>query len=125
MSIIGNIFWIIFGIGFPLLLPFTRLITEVRDDGIYIKLFPLHWSFRKIALKDLKTYTICKYRPIMEYGGWGIRRGRNGMAYNMSGNLGVQLELLNGKRFLIGSLEPEELFQSIKDRTGKLKMETI
>ncbi len=32
-----------------------------------------------------------KYRPIREYGGWGIRYGWNGRAYSTSGNEGVQL----------------------------------
>jgi hypothetical protein len=118
-NIVLIIFWFIFGIGFPLLLPFTKLITEVRNDGIYIKLFPFHWSFRKIAFKELKFYEVRTYHPIREYGGWGIRKGRQGMAYNMSGNKGVQLELYNNKRLLIGSQLPEELFQAIRAQIDK------
>jgi hypothetical protein len=118
-DIVVLIFWLIFGIGFPLLLPFTRLSTEVRYDGIYFQFFPFHWSFRKIAFKDLKSYEIRLYHPIREYGGWGIRKGRQGMAYTMSGKEGVQLELLTGKRFLIGSLQSEEFFRAIQARLTK------
>jgi hypothetical protein len=39
----------------------------------------------------------------MEYGGWGIKYGKMGKAYNVSGNRGVQLEFTDGKRLLIGS----------------------
>jgi len=37
----------------------------------------------------------------------------------MNGNKGVQLELHDGKRFLIGSLQPEELYQAIQTRIAK------
>jgi hypothetical protein len=54
------------------------------------------------------------YRPILEYGGWGIRCGFKGArAYNVSGNKGVQLILQNGKRLLIGSQKPDELVEAI------------
>ncbi|MHC4338483.1 MAG: hypothetical protein ACYSTG_11155 [Planctomycetota bacterium] len=56
------------------------------------------------------------YKPIREYGGWGIRysfRKGIGRAYNMSGNKGVQLVFKNGKKLLIGSQKPDELAQAI------------
>ncbi len=109
------VFWIIFGIGLPALLFFGRLVTEVRDDGIYIRFFPFHRSFRRIAFNELKRYEVRTYRPILEYGGWGIRYCRcSGKAYTVSGRHGLQLELLNGKRLLIGSQRPEELLRAIQ-----------
>lgn len=38
-----------------------------------------------------------------DYGGWGIRYGRKGKAFNVFGSRGLQLEFTNGKRLLIGS----------------------
>ena len=35
------VYWIIFGIATPTHFFFTQLVTEVRDDGIYIRFFPL------------------------------------------------------------------------------------
>jgi hypothetical protein len=113
------IFWLIFGLGLPALFFFGKLITEVRGDGIYIRFFPLHLSFHKIAFKDLKRYEVRTYRPLLEYGGWGIRYGFKGKAYTVSGNRGVQLELLDGKRLLIGSQRPEEFLQAIEMESGR------
>jgi len=113
------IFWLIFGIGLPALFLLGKLVTEVRNDGIYICFFPFHWSFRKITFKELKRYEVRTYRPIREYGGWGIRYGSKGKAYNVSGNRGVQLEFLNGKRLLIGSQRTEELWRAIQAKYGK------
>jgi len=112
-NVILVIFWFIFGIGFPLLFFSTKLVTEVRNDGIYIQFFPFHWTFRKITFGEIRRYDKRTYNPILEYGGWGIRKGRRGMAYNVSGKKGVQLEFFYHKRLLIGSKRPEELFQAI------------
>jgi hypothetical protein len=113
------IFCFMFGIGLPALFFFGRLVTEVRDDGIYICFFPFHWSFRKIAFTEVKQYEVRTYRPIREYGGWGIRYGCKGKAYNVSGDRGVQIELLNGKRLLIGSQRAEELWRAIQAQYGQ------
>ena len=108
------IFWFIFGIGLPALFLFGKLVTEVRNDGIYVRFIPFHRSFRKIAFTEVKQYEVRTYCPIMEYGGWGIRYSSSGKAYNVSGKQGLQLELLNGKRLLIGSQQPEELLRAIQ-----------
>ncbi len=52
---------------------------------------------------------------LREYGGWGVKYGRAGKAYNVSGNRSVQLKLSSGKGLLIGSQRPEELAQAIQE----------
>jgi hypothetical protein len=42
-----------------------------------------------------------------------------GWAYNVRGNRGVQLELANGKRILIGSQRAEELAGAIGEAKGQ------
>lgn len=93
----------------------TKLVTEVRSDGLYIRFFPFHFSFKKIPFEDLHEYYARTYRPIIEYGGWGIRYslGFKSKVYNMSGNRGVQLILKNGKKLLIGSQRADELADAI------------
>lgn len=104
--------WIAFGIGLPALFHYMKLIVEVGEEGILIRFSPLHSRF--IRFEDMEIHKVRKYHPIREYGGWGIRWGSKGWAYNVSGNKGVQLELTNGKRILIGSQNPEKLEQAIK-----------
>ena len=48
-----------------------------------------------------------------DYSGLGIRHGRKGKAYNVSGNRGVQLGLSNGKQLMIGTQRPEELAEAL------------
>ena len=88
-----------------------RLVTEVHPDGIYLGFFP--FSSQKIMYTTIVDHRVREYRPIREYGGWGIRFNRSGRAYMVSGNLGVQLELSNGKGLLIGTQDPNELLRAI------------
>ena len=50
-----------------------RLETEVRGDGIYLRMWLLHWSFRRISWSEVDRYEPRTYRPLREFGGWGIR----------------------------------------------------
>jgi hypothetical protein len=84
-----------------------KIVTEVRDDGLYVRLFPL--PFRHIAWDKIQSHRVRTYHPLLEYGGWGIRFGISGKAYSARGNRGVQLVLRSGRRVLIGSQMPESL----------------
>ena len=88
-----------------------RLVTEVRADGIYLGFFP--FSSQKIMYTTIVGHRVREYRSIREYGGWGICFNRSGRAYTVSGNLGIQLELSNGKCLLIGTQDPDELLRAI------------
>jgi hypothetical protein len=100
--------WLLTGIGLPVLFVVMRLIVEVRPDYVYIRYVPL--LRRRILTAEIAHFRARSYRPILEYGGWGIRgwsRGR--IAYNVRGNRGVELELSDGRRVMIGSQRADEL----------------
>ena len=104
---------VLLGVGF--LLGFGNLRVEVRDDALYARMFPLTKRHR-FAYADLASCEAVTYRPLRDYGGWGVRFSRAGKAYNVSGNRGVQLEFTDGKRLLLGSQQPEALAQAIQSR---------
>jgi hypothetical protein len=92
-----------------------KLETEVRSDGLYVRFYPFHIRFKKFPGENLAEFYARTYKPIREYGGWGIRCSftGKGRAYNVSGNKGVQLVFTNGKKLLIGSRKPDELAAAI------------
>ncbi|NIM06477.1 MAG: hypothetical protein GTO55_08700 [Armatimonadetes bacterium] len=92
----------------------ANLRTEVRIDGLYIRYFPFHLSFRKVPLENAAKVEALTYNPIQEYGGWGIRFRRKGRAYNPTGNRGVRLEYMDGRHILLGSQRPDELKEAIE-----------
>ncbi|MHC4148062.1 MAG: DUF6141 family protein [Planctomycetota bacterium] len=105
---------IVLPIAIAILFAMLKMETEVRAEGLYVRFFPLHIRYKKFGPEDVSEYYSRVYRPILEYGGWGIRCGfKGGRAYNVSGNKGVQLILQNGKRLLIGSQKPDELVEAI------------
>jgi len=99
-------------ISLPFLLYITKLITVVDPVGIHIRYFPL--LRRTIPFENLKNYSVRTYDSISVLWGWGIYRSKNGWAYTVSGNRGVELELADGRRLLIGSQQPEMLIQAIE-----------
>jgi hypothetical protein len=109
LLILGICFILIFGFGLPALFAATNLTTEIRTDGIYYKFFPFHMNFHRIGFNQIKSYEIRKYSPIREYGGWGIRYSfKGGKAYNVYGNIGLQLVLTTGQKILLGTQKGEE-----------------
>ena len=104
-----------FGVLFPLFFLSLRLVTEVRGDVLKVRFAPL-WP-RRIHMHEIESCEARIYKPIREYGGWGIRwTPWAGRAYNVRGNRGVQIVLRNGKRLLIGTKRSAELERAILSR---------
>ena len=110
-----------FSIGFIFLFWKMKLITTINEDGINIIFTP--FTNFIIPFNKIKEYHIRQYRPIIEYGGWGIRvklKGiRVGKAYTVSGTTGLQIILYDGKEILIGSQKPEALIQTLNKIINK------
>lgn len=88
-----------------------RLETRIKKDGIYYRFVPFHGPFRFLSWDNQKECYVRKYSPILEYGGWGLRLGMygKGTAFNVSGNMGLQLKLSNNKKILLGTRRPDEI----------------
>lgn len=83
--------------------------TRIDQHGITYRFAPIHRKDRLIKWESVKRAEVRKYKPIAEYGGWGFRQGRSGSALNIAGNIGLQLELSDGKKILIGTQKSDEL----------------
>lgn len=114
---------VVFGIIFPIFLYSLKMVTVVRKDGLYIRFYPFHFSFKCFPTTTIQSYEVLTYNPIRDYGGWGIRYGLKGTAYNAKGNRGVRFEFVDGgivKRLMVGSQTPEKLSAAI-DRAIKMQ----
>jgi hypothetical protein len=92
-----------------------HLVTEVREKEVYVH-FRLLWKPRRLPFAAILSAEPVTYRPIEQFGGRGIRRGRFGWAYTVSGTRGVRLILAGGEQFLIGSERAEDLAAAIQKR---------
>lgn len=102
-----------FGVGLPLFFRALRLVTAVDAGGVHFRFVPFHRAARVLPPEYIVKYEARTYKPLLEYGGWGIRSGRSGDAYNVSGDRGVQFELAGGQRILIGTQRPEEFVAAL------------
>jgi|YNPMSStandDraft_1061717.scaffolds.fasta_scaffold40215_3 hypothetical protein len=87
----------------------------------------LKWSFgpgiirKSVPLKDIRSATAVRNHWIY---GWGIRYTPSGWLYNVSGLDAVEIELQNGKRFRLGTDEPEQLVRAIEHAIANAKENT-
>ena len=113
LAVLGTLMTVLGG-GLVFLTLRGALVTEVCKHALCVQHYPLT-RVHCFAYTDIKECRGRTYRPIREYGGWGVRKGLfgRGKAFNVSGNRGVQLVFTDGRRFLIGSRRADELARAI------------
>ena len=93
-----------------------KLYTRIDDVGVHFRMMPFHLKEKTIAWEDIDSIRVRQYSPIGEYGGYGIRIGGNGSAYNIRGNQGIQIVKKNGKRILIGTQKNADAIRQLERR---------
>lgn len=110
MSPVGLILFCVFIFGLIALFLFMRLKTEIDTDEIQMNFVP--FVKKRVNWREVKNAEVVNYGFV---GGWGIRFWTNyGTVYNIKGNKGLAIELLNGKKFLIGTQKETELNETVK-----------
>jgi hypothetical protein len=89
---------------------FYSLTVEITDEKIHIK-FGVG-----LIKKTIKVNDVVEVRQVRNpwYYGWGIRWFPGGWLYNVSGLDAVELVMTTGKKYRIGTDEPEKLFKAIQ-----------
>ena len=90
---------------------FSSLTVTVDDQVIKIQ-FGLGVFPKVFQLKDIESCAAVK-NPW--YYGWGIRYTPRGWLFNVSGYSAIELQMNNGKRYRIGTDEPDRLASAISE----------
>jgi hypothetical protein len=61
-----------------------RLETEVAPGLWVYRFIPFHLQSRRISCSTIVEHKAIVYHPLHDFGGWGIRYGRLGIAYTVS-----------------------------------------
>ena len=88
-----------------------RLETKIDETSIRYKFWPFIRDYKVIPIQSIHSIEVEKYRPIMEYGGWGYRfsmKGR-GLCLNVSKNMGLRIKMKDGFELLLGTKKADEL----------------
>ncbi len=108
-SVIG---WTIFLWLVYLRLILVRMVTEVRPGELRVAIRGLGQK-RRVALKGIKSVEVVTVNP-SDYGGYGFRATRLGIAYLAHGNSAVRMEMTMGAPIIIGSQKAPELAATIE-----------
>lgn len=107
---------------FNIVIVIMKLETLIDENKVTYQFKPFHNKPREIKWDEISEFFIRDYKPVKEYGGYGIqRRIKAGRAFTVSGKKGLQLILKDGKKILIGTHKPKELemlIDKLKSRTN-------
>jgi hypothetical protein len=101
---------ILFVVGILLVFPYggQRTIVTRKDIKVRWGIFGLRVLHLKIP--EITTAEIHEFSPLKDFGGYGIRFNSEMTAYYLRGTRGVKFTMANGKKYLIGSDHPEQLY---------------
>jgi hypothetical protein len=89
---------------------FSSLTIEVTDGELRSHFGPGFWR-KHWALEDVADADVA---PIRSWEGWGIRFTTRGMLYDVAGTRSIEVCLRSGRRFRLGTDEPERLLTAIR-----------
>ena len=100
-----------------------KLEVKLTDEGIVYRFFPIILKEKMVKRDIIESYEIRKYKPILDYGGYGVnvRLNKWGKAFNMKGNIGMQLYLKDGKKVLFGTQRADAFMYAMDKMLSKQK----
>ena len=90
-------------------------LTATVDDATIAASFGWGWPRRRIAVTDVVDAGLVRNSW---WHGWGIRKVRRGWMFNNAGRDAVELTLVSGRVFRIGTDQPGELLAAIDRARG-------
>lgn len=90
-----------------LIIVILKLEISIDKYGISYSYFPFIGK-RTITKDEIRYAWVRKYKPVKEYGGWGIRSVFRNKAYNCWGQWGIQIITTESRCILLGTHKPEE-----------------
>ena len=90
--------------------------VEVRTGYLFVAFGPLHLLRTRIRWSAMEAVEAVSYRPIREFGGWGLRIRKRKTAWTIRGSQAARITLSSGKRVYVGSRFPHRLVAKIRQQ---------
>jgi hypothetical protein len=99
---------------------FGGLRVSVTSDRLVVQLGVFGLPLVRIPLADIQHMEVVEFRPLRDFGGWGIRYSLRlkAMGYFLRGRRGVMIHTKAGKRRLVGSDDPLRLAAALAGAGG-------
>ncbi len=85
----------------------TSLEIGVRDDGLYFRMKPFMFGFKRIRFDEIESVETIGINAF-KYG-YGIHFGISWKAYTIASNQGIKINLKRGKSIILSVKNPEKL----------------
>ena len=89
----------------------VRMRTTVTAQEVTVR-FGLLGSVR-VPLGEIARAEAVQYRPVRDYGGWGMRGFGRRRVVSARGSRGVLLHRRDGSTLMVGSMEPRRLLSAL------------
>src|SRR5690606_36740581 len=92
--------------------------VRVDRDGVFLHLGSAPVLRRRVGFDEIEAVEVVRYRPLREFGGWGVRGWGRKKAWTVRGDRAVRLELTGDRMLYIGSETPQRLAARIRTIGG-------
>ena len=97
----------------------------VQESRLFLHMGSVPLVRKVVPYAEIVTMRPVTYRPIVEFGGWGIRGFGRKRAWTARGNRALVLQLLEGRELYVGSDHPQRLEERIRtaaaERLGRAR----
>ncbi|CAM2902852.1 DUF6141 domain-containing protein [Paenibacillus sediminis] len=105
------ILWIIFGILLPSLFYFIKYRIRLNNEQLVLELIPFYKN--KIRIADIQTINLITVRPLIDFGGWGLRFNGKKTGLIIEGKVGIEVKLKSNEIIVIASKRSEQLYKQL------------
>lgn len=100
--------------GWGLRLVLSGLTVMVQETRLVIHLGSVVLVRKVVPFDSIVSLGSLRYRPLVEFGGWGVRGARKKQAWTARGDRAVVIGLEEGRRLYVGSDHPKRLEEAIR-----------
>lgn len=108
---------------FLLVSTILQLTVNISGEGISYRFFPFHRKEKIIKWDDIKYVELMNFRPLRDYGGYGIRFNLGSKAYIIRGKKGLKIYWKNDRKpWVIGISDEDKIKEAISVFAPKLNV---
>jgi hypothetical protein len=92
-----------------------QLETRIDHQGIHYRYLPFIRTWRLLSKASIISAEVITFNPLLDYGGWGMKRNKTTKLFNITGNQGLLVDSGEPKKTLLGTLKAKELKSYLED----------
>lgn len=92
---------------------------ELFTDRLRVSLGRIGWIRKTVPYGGIERIEPVTYRPLREFGGWGVRGFGTRQAWTAQGNRALVLYRSDGSQLYLGCADPERLAERLHSAAGQ------